>query len=165
MDHSVEPSPDPDAVAQSTDVDRDPSVARHERGRGLLRLGMASPEPVAQAHDAAVAGTYAEVLKPRELVKCAKWLERQEQDALGNLWQGAYEIALHGRSQRTRLIASKIFFDRVDPIPRNEPVQDRGPVTFNVAIVNADGRADHPQHQVAPDGGSIRTINRDGERA
>ena len=125
---------------------------------------MVSSGPSEHAHDAAVAGTWAEVLKPRELVKLARWLERHHEDAMSNLWQGAYEIALHGRSQRTRLIASKIFFDRVDPIPRNEPVQDRGPVTFNVAIVNADV-TNHTEHALTPDGGTVRAINRDGERA
>lgn len=134
-------------------------------GLGALYQGVEPWPEVKHAHTEAMAETFGEVLKPHEILTCVEWMRRHKEPVSEKLWEGTYQIAQHGRSQRTRLIATRMLADRFDPIPRNEPTPERGPVTFNVAIVNGDATPNHPGHAVETDRGSIRAINSDGRGA
>ena len=153
MEHSVEPSPNPDAV-----VDRDPAGHPLTGDLGAIRLGMTAVPDRQYPHTAEVAGTFGEVLKPQEILTCVEWMRRHKEPVSEKLWEGVYQIAQHGRSQRTRMIATRMLADRFDPIPRELPVE-RGPVSFNVII----GNTDRPGHETQGDSGRIRIGNSGGQ--
>ena len=146
----------PDDATREPQAEARLSVGAHAGGWGDVRLGMVSADSLARpaAHDAAVAGTFAEELRPHQILTCVEWMRRHQEPVSEKLWEGTYQIALHGRSQRTRLIATRMLADRFDPIPRELPVE-RGPVTFNVLIDNSDTS----RHEAQADGRGVRVSN------
>jgi hypothetical protein len=68
---------------------------------------------------------------PRQLLSCVRWMQARGDPVDDQLWAGIWEIAQTAPSRRTRLMATRMLADRIDPIPRAPVLQfETGPVSL-----------------------------------
>jgi hypothetical protein len=69
--------------------------------------------------------------KPRLLLRAAQWMLAQEGRVDDDLWAQVHRILHTATSSRTRLMAARLFAERIDPAPR-APVIINAPTQINV---------------------------------
>jgi hypothetical protein len=73
----------------------------------------------------------AQLVRPRLLLTAVEFMQTHGDPISERLWENVYRIAIGAKHPRTRLIATRMFVDRSDPLPRPPAVQvETGPVTI-----------------------------------
>jgi hypothetical protein len=67
----------------------------------------------------------------RQVVRAVEWILARGDHVDERMWAEVYDVMCHSRSPRTRLIAARIFADRIDPAPRG-PIITVAPTQVNV---------------------------------
>jgi hypothetical protein len=84
----------------------------------------------------------AAVVPPRRLLSAVAWMLEHAEPVDQQVWAEIYQIMRTAPSRRTRLIAARIFADRLDPVPRS-PVLVNAPTVVTVHWAQ-DPSIDHP---------------------
>jgi hypothetical protein len=73
----------------------------------------------------------AQLVRPRLLLTAVEFMQTHNDPISERLWENVYRIAIGAKHPRTRLIATRMFVDRSDPLPRPPAVQvETGPIAI-----------------------------------
>lgn len=73
-------------------------------------------------------GELAALVGPKRLVD---WIADQSEPVAEHLWAEIWHLCRHARRERTKLMAARMFADRIDPVPRPPAVQvETGPIAI-----------------------------------